>query len=255
MATGGGGVSQFLANQFSAGTPEQTRQAAIALAEKLEREAPKVAFKAIARAMAKHIGRFKSDFRATMPSKFRATGGQPVGNSFKSYVAGESLDSLRAAVFTRWEAAPIYESGGTITPRNRKWLVIPVSPDAYGADGRVKPKWRQLQYTVFGDLRGGRKAGFATERFDGLAPIKVRGGWLLVEPRKTARNREGKRVKSVRGRMVGKPIFLLVKATNRKPILNFLNDARRMVSTFGDTASRFLAEHLEQLSTGEAVLK
>lgn len=212
--------------------------------DQLQRLVPGPAFKGLAQALWVWAGRFMADFRRRVQGRFKVNNTR-VGNAFRKYVAGDTLDTLRLGIYTEWLVARIFEFGGTIQPRNRSWLVIPVAPDAYDADGRVKPAWREKIKTVFGQDIG--IGGFGKRRFHDLVPIHVRGGWLLIKPagdfeehaeadRFTMGNREHR----------GRAMFLLLKSTARKPILGFLAAAGQAILKFREIAVEIIQKRLDE---------
>jgi len=108
---------------------------------------PRYLVKALAAGLYAEGKDFLAAFRQQIRGRFK-TGGSKFANTFKTFTAGDRLDNLKLEAFTRLEWAPIYERGGTITPRG-SWLIVPVSPRLLTPTGRVKRRYRD-QITAIG---------------------------------------------------------------------------------------------------------
>lgn len=159
---------------------------------------PRKVFLGLAKAFYAEGRRFKGVYRSYLAGQFKA-GGSKVSNAFRVYTRGNKLEDLRLGVFTRWVAAPIYETGGVIHAAPGRWLAFPVLKSAYTARGRVKRSWRN------------EDGSWKQELFEGLFPVKVRSGYLLC------RSRAG-RVEAV---------WMLIRQTRRRAVLNFFAQVER----------------------------
>lgn len=190
----------------------------------LQNELPRYVFRALAFGLYQEGQSFKREFRDSLAGKFKS-GGRRVGNAFKVYTTGETLSNLRLGVFTRWLAASIYETGGVIVPKRGRYLVIPITPKAYTAKGRVKATWR-------------RNGQFLKKHFEGCWPFRLKNGnYLLLRNVSGIKSGKGTgyrgRQRTSRGRTItdrARPavevVFLLIRRTSRKATLNFFNDAQ-----------------------------
>lgn len=147
-------------------------------------------------------------------------GSKRVLRGFKVYTAGDSLDTLELGIFTRWPAAQIHQTGGTITPKRTKWLVVPVSQRVLTPTGRVRREYR--------DARTGQ---FSAKFWDGIQFIKTRRGLLAVrEVTGTPHSRVGFRARqfsssgsriSQRSRPALEIVAILIKKTGRDAVMDF----------------------------------
>jgi hypothetical protein len=76
-------------------------------------------------------------------------------NAFKSKASTnvQQFDQIKLSEYTGWKAFKIFETGGTIVPRNRRLLTVLTKE---GRDGSGKRKWTQKQITSMvrsGELR------------------------------------------------------------------------------------------------------
>lgn len=186
---------------------------------------------------------FKKQFRATVAGKFKS-GGKRVANAIRVYTDGSGIEGLRLGIFTRWSAAPIYEEGGTITPGpGRSWLIFPVTPRAYTPGGRVKRSWR---------TKDGR---FKRELFEDLRPVRVRGrggsGWLLVRDRGVSKSGRVGKVTKRRGVEAVEPVFLMIRQTSRRAVLQFFSDFTRSAGVRGDRLQRRIIRAADRSITTE----
>jgi len=172
-------------------------------------QVPRYLFKAFAAGLKNEGDEFKREMRERIRPQFK-TGGQRVANAIRFYTDGSSFANLELGVFTRWNAAPIYERGGPIVAK-RSYLVIPVTPRAYTPGGRVRRTWRN------------KEGQFHKHLFEGLRPIPVKGGFLLVRDRGVTRTGRLGKVTKKRGVQAVEPVFLLTKRTSRDPVLNFIS--------------------------------
>lgn len=161
---------------------------------------------------------WKKRFRSELDSKFKI-GGRRVAGAFGAFTAGRKLEDVQMHAFTRWKAADIYEKGGTIVPGSgRQYMAVPVTPRAYTAAGRVRRSWR------------GEDGRFKPELFKDLKPIKTKRGILLVREvtgSVTKRGTTSLRRPGKRGGNAIEPIFLLIKRTHRKAVLDFYGSFER----------------------------
>lgn len=190
------------------------------LGRALDRKLPKYVFRAIAKGLYDEGKDWLDKFRAQeLEQAFKARGsGKKIGNTFKVYVSGRTLSQLTLGIFTFWEPAEIYETGGTIRAQ-RGMLAVPVTPRAYTSAGRVKRSWRDAN----------NPAKFDQSKFEGLRPIPVRAGTLLVRDvtaSQTKRGRTSLRKPGKKGGNAVEPVFLLIKKTKRKPVLQFFDTMR-----------------------------
>jgi len=133
--------------------------------------------------------------------------------SFKKAVTGGNLDDLTMFFYTTSKYAEIHEKGGTIYPKNTKYLAIPLSAarQPSGASQGYKPRSLPLVY-------GGRsKAGNIILRLSpyGAALAGNRNKYTTGE--KTAKGRL-KRFKLT----AGVPMFVLVKSVTIPARLNMM---------------------------------
>jgi hypothetical protein len=156
---------------------------------------------------------FVREFRLSLDGKFKVKRSK-VGNSFKSYVAGDSLSNVRTGIFTRWKAARVYEYGEKIVAAKGA-MSFPINPRAFTPDGRVKKKWRDPR------------------NFPDLVSIKTkRGTIILIQGTKEVKT---SRVQKKLGLDLGefrafKPMFVLIKSTRRTPTLRFFQDFEALSS-------------------------
>lgn len=182
---------------------------------------------------------FLRTFRGTMPGKFKS-GGARVANAFKVYTAGNNLEALELGVFTKWAAGELYERGGTISPK-KEWLVVPLSRDLVTAAGRVKRGVRD------------RSGKFRRELFEGLKPIKLRKGWLLVrEVKGDTRGRIRRRGFRAGSANAMEAVFMLIPYTRRRGVLDFFGSFERNginMNRMGDRIGRALDRAARRLRT------
>lgn len=89
----------------------------------------------------KHLGDYGRWFATNrMPrqvnSAMRGSRGRLAG-SFRSRISGKKINTIRMRVFTASKYAAIQEFGGTIRPKNRQWLTIPM-PAVLTKTGRAR---------------------------------------------------------------------------------------------------------------------
>ncbi|MEM1446545.1 MAG: pyridoxal-phosphate dependent enzyme [Planctomycetota bacterium] len=212
-----------------------------ALAHAFEREMTGDVHRVLRGSMFREAQRGKTKFRAKLEATFKL-GGRRVAGAFGIYTSGDTLDDLKLGVFTRWKPAPLYEKGGTITPRKR-YLAVPVAPWLLTPTGRVKRKYR--------DPRTGT---FAASLLAELRPVPTKRGLLLVgEVSGHSRARRGYRPVA-RGsnaadprKAAEEPVLLLIKATRRNAVLDFFGfwgtrglDHRRLLDDAHAAARRSL---------------
>jgi len=192
---------------------------------------------------------FKRAYRPRLESSFK-TGSRRILKGFRVYTAGDTLEDLELGIFTRWPAAGIYEKGGTITPRRRQWLVIPLSPRVLTPTGRVRREYRDSH-----------TGGFSAKFWDGVDFIKTARGLLAVRKvTGTPSTKVGFRARqyaSGGGRITNRSrpaleiVAILIKKTSRDPALEFFESFDR----FGlqiDGGADELAEAFAQQLPGPA---
>lgn len=187
-----------------------------ALARSLGDVVPLELFYHLKKAMWAEGRSFKKSFRESVKTRFK-TGTGRVGGFFHCYTAGHRLGNLTLGVFTVWDAAPIYEHGGTITGRAGGWLLVCLAKEAYRSGGRgIKRSWR--------DPRTGK---FRADKLENLFAVKVPNGYLLFPGKqvttKGAARRSGVNVGQF-SQFRAQPRFLLIRQTRRQPILRFFRD-------------------------------
>lgn len=184
--------------------------------------------------------KFKTSFRDSLATKFKTDGGRRVGNAFKIYVSGRTLDDLTLGIFTRWDAAAIYETGGVIRPRRGNYLAFPVTPRAYTAHGRIKRTWR---------IPGENGGKWDPKHFKDLVPIKLSGGRiLLVRERGVTKKGNLAKVRKSRGVQAIEPMFILIRRTDRKPVLEFYSSFARMAGSRNARLQRIASAALQRIA-------
>ncbi len=211
---------------------ETAAQPLFDLADDLVKTLPRYVFRSLRAGLFRTGQEFKTAFRDSLRTNFKS-GGRKVANAFKVYTSGDDLDSLVMGIFTRWEAAEIYEKGGTIRAKPGRWLIVPVTPRAFTARGRVKRSWR--------DPRTGK---FADKHFQDLRPVKVRGGFLLVRDAGVSKSGRIGKVAKRRGVEATEIVFLLIKVTRRKAVLDFFKTFARLAGPRGEKLQEAVGDAL-----------
>ena len=160
---------------------------------------------------------FQKEFRQAVNGRFKVSKSK-VGNLFSVYTAGEQIGDLVLGMFTIWNAAKVYEEGGSIGGAGGGWMLVPLVKDAYTAGGRIKKSWR--------DPKTGK---FARDKTDDLFPVKLRPNMvLLFKAMKQVRSaavarRSGVNVGQFR-ETSAEPWFIAIRVTRRSPVLKFFHD-------------------------------
>lgn len=216
-----------------------------ALRRLLGHTVPTYVFRALAAGLYEEGLAYRKQFRAAVAQVFK-TKGQKVGQFINVYTAGDTFSTLRLGIFTTWDAAEIYEFGGTIVPRGR-WLMIPMTPEAYSNQGKMKNNWRLFMREKRYKNPDAKIPG-TSARMGDLFPVKVRGGLLLCldvtgteKTKRGFRTRQfasgGSRIRN-RSRHAVWPVFLLTRATRRNPILNFFGGFEARTGLRGQALQR-----------------
>ena len=215
----------------------------------LERQFNEQFPKALRTGVAKELYRqgqaFKRQYRPRLESSFKS-GARRILKGFRVYTAGDTLDELELGIFTRWPAAGLYEDGGTITPRRRQWLVVPLSPRVLTPTGRVRREYRNAQ-----------NGGFSPKFWDGVNFIKTRRGLLAVRPvTGTSSTRVGFRARqyasnqsriTTRLRPALEIVAILIKKTTRDPVLEFFDSFDRFGLQIDAGADELAAAFAQQV--------
>lgn len=182
-------------------------------------ELPDALRRGVGRDLFREAQRFKRSYRPHLDQAFQA-GGLRVLRGIKVYTAGRHLENLELGIFTRWPAAEVYERGGTITPKTRRWLVVPLSPRVLTPTGRVRRPYRNPQ-----------TGGFSAKFWDGVFFVRTRRGLLALRHvtgtasarvgfRSRQRSRHGTRI-THRSRPATEIVAVLIRSTRRRPVLDF----------------------------------
>jgi len=199
---------------------------------------PRYLFRALKRGLYQEGNEFKKRFREGLNSRFKIKKSK-VGNLFKVYTAGDRIGNLTLGIFTIWEAAPVYEDGGTIAARSGGWLMVALDKAAYTAGGRVKRSWR--------DPRTGK---FARDKVQDLVSVPIRGGqaYLLFRASRqvTSAGEAGRSDVGHYRAWSRVPVFMLIRDTRRQPALRFFSEFAATVGVRGERLGRAVDRALEQ---------
>jgi len=100
--------------------------------------------------------------------------------SFGRVVFGENIDSLTLSIYSDSKYAPIHEFGGTIVPRNTKYLAIPLGPAKTAAGVSRYKSPRDVPGLKFGGLS---RAGNPLLRTVDGVPMYVLVKSVTIPPR------------------------------------------------------------------------
>lgn len=165
---------------------------------------------------------FYRQFRAQIPLRSRPVSAtSPDRPPIKSAAAwpitteGSTLDTLKVSIFTRSEAATLFEFGGTVRPRSGDSIAIPIAA-ARTRSGGVKPYYSTPQ-----------KRRARGDEFLLLRRGNVRYLHKLVPVKKRRRGRPRKDAKGVPVRPSAAPYFLLVDEVEVRAQLGFYSTWER----------------------------
>ncbi len=166
------------------------------------KQAPEALFKHLLKALDDWSRSFATNTMARQAKRaFRTSKPGGIAGSFKSNTFGKSLNDLRSLVFTTNKYARIQEFGGTIVPKNRQYLSIPLSGAMQGprAQRRARGSARSFGYEkTFVQEVGGKPYVF-----------------IKTGKRRPAGWTPGQRDPSIQ------PLFALVKQVQLDPRLGF----------------------------------
>lgn len=178
---------------------------------------------ALLRAMTEFREKFRESRLRGRPGLNRRSGF--LFNSFQPGVTpkGTALNMVQAFVASWSPYAPIHETGGTIRPKNRKYLAVPISTWSQEA-GFSGPAFGRGKAGVISGLMVGSQAGTTKPSLYGVKGLQLikskKGNLLLVDQAKLAR-----------GTIV--PIFVLKKSVTIPPRMGFFSTFRSWVSAGG----------------------
>ena len=170
-----------------------------------------------------------------------SVGGRVSGTTFKNLVAKLRVGSGRAGY------ARTQENGKTITPRNKKYLTVPLR-DALNPSGTIKAKARIKG--PFGAAGSNSKRKEYRTGFGVNTVVKTKSGKLLI----VSRPREQRNKRTIgggknKGKLHGKVLYILKKSVTIKPRLNAGSTLKKITKQRGPK----IAKRLTAIIIGEGI--